>query len=140
MNRRDSSNLLDRHNVAIAKILSCFRNIVTASTASIPEDGNTVEHASSTSFTMQMQTAALISEIEGLLAINRELKSLWMRGPLRQPGEDDGREAVIDAQARSVAHLYDQALAMRDAALNTTVVDRDDARARADESLSVSGS
>lgn len=41
-----------------------------------------------------------------------------MRGPLRQPGEGDAREAAIDAQAQSVAQLYDQALAMRDAAVS----------------------
>ncbi|KAI0902007.1 hypothetical protein F4806DRAFT_445330 [Annulohypoxylon nitens] len=118
MNRKDSSNLLDLHNVTIARILRRFNNIIAAATASISDNSNTMEQASSNSLMMQTETAAMITEIQGLLAINREIKALWMRGPLRQPGEGDAREAAIDAQAQSVAQLYDQALAMRDAAVS----------------------
>lgn len=47
-----------------------------------------------------------------------------MRGPLRQPGEDDGREAALDQKAQQVAGLYDRVLGMRDAAVSTQAAQR----------------
>ncbi|OTA97719.1 hypothetical protein M434DRAFT_391651 [Hypoxylon sp. CO27-5] len=117
MNRKEHSNILDRHNRAIAQILARFRNMIMAATAPIPQTGNIIEQAALNRMTMETETAALISEVQGLLAITREIKALWIRGPLRQPGEDSSREAEIDKQAETVTRLYDQALAMRDMAI-----------------------
>ncbi|KAI2465928.1 hypothetical protein F4781DRAFT_434934 [Annulohypoxylon bovei var. microspora] len=98
----------DRHNRTIAQILTRFRNVITAATTPIAENSNAIEHAALNRMIMETETAALISEVQGLLAINRELKALWMRGPLHTPGENNQREAEIDRQAASVARLYDQ--------------------------------
>ncbi|OTA60752.1 hypothetical protein K449DRAFT_383482 [Hypoxylon sp. EC38] len=117
MNRKEHSNILDRHNRAIAQILARFRNMIMAATAPIPQTGNIIEQAALNRMTMETETAALISEVQGLLAITREIKALWIRGPLRQPGEDSSREAEIDKQAETVTRLYDQALAMRNMAI-----------------------
>ncbi|KAI0881997.1 uncharacterized protein GGS22DRAFT_171307 [Annulohypoxylon maeteangense] len=121
---RDTTHLLDTHNRKIATIVGRFSNIVAAATASIYENPNTIEQASSNSLKMQTEASALVSEIQGLLSLNRQLKLLWMSGPLRQPGEEDAREAVIDAQANSVVQLYDQALVMRDAAIAKIMKDK----------------
>ncbi|KAI1469285.1 uncharacterized protein F4812DRAFT_324617 [Daldinia caldariorum] len=116
-NKANHSMLLDRHNRAIAQILSHFRNMVMAATAPISESGNVLELAALNRMTMETECAALISEIQGLLAITREMKALWIRGPLRQPGENDSREAELDKRAAEVVRLYDQALEMREAAV-----------------------
>ncbi|KAF3059437.1 putative mediator of rna polymerase ii transcription subunit 22 protein [Daldinia childiae] len=115
--KANCSTLLDRHNRAIAQILSHFRNMVMAATAPISQSGNILELAALNRMTMETESAALISEIQGLLAINREIKALWIRGPLRQPGESDTREAELDKQAADVARLYDRAIEMREASI-----------------------
>ncbi|KAI1803062.1 hypothetical protein F4811DRAFT_526458 [Daldinia bambusicola] len=115
--KANHSTLLDRHNRAIAQILSHFRNMVMAATAPISEGGNVLELAALNRMTMETECAALISEIQGLLAITREMKALWIRGPLRQPGDNDSREAELDRRAAEVVQLFDQAVAMREAAV-----------------------
>ncbi|KAI2780191.1 hypothetical protein F4815DRAFT_445743 [Daldinia loculata] len=115
--KANRSTLLDRHNRAIAQILSHFRNMVMAATAPISQGGNVLELAALNRMTMETESAALISEVQGLLAINREIKALWIRGPLRQPGESDTREAELDKQAADVARLYDRAIEMREATI-----------------------
>ncbi|KAI0138568.1 hypothetical protein F4776DRAFT_618978 [Hypoxylon sp. NC0597] len=118
MNRKDHSTLLDRHNRTIAQILARFRNMIMAATAPLPETGNIIAQAALNRMTMETETAALISEIQGLLAITREIKALWIRGPLRQPGEDTSREADLDKKAENVTRMYDQALEMRAKAIS----------------------
>ncbi|KAL7626529.1 hypothetical protein AAE478_003301 [Parahypoxylon ruwenzoriense] len=114
----DHSTILDRHNRAIAQILARFRNVVVAATEPLPQNGEAImEHAALNRLTMETECAALIAEIQGLLAINREIKTLWIRGPLRQPGDGEAREAELDESAAHVTRLYDQVLAMRDAAI-----------------------
>lgn len=54
-----------------------------------------------------------ISEIENLLQINREMKMLWIMGPLRTPGEDEAQQAELDAKARRVRDLYNQVMAQQ---------------------------
>ncbi|KAI0377152.1 hypothetical protein F5Y04DRAFT_285281 [Hypomontagnella monticulosa] len=115
--KADELALLDRHNRAIAQILSHFNGVVRAATEPLPKTGNVIEHAALNRMTMETETAALISEVQGLAAINREIKSLWIRGPLRKPGEDDGREAQLDHQAKTVSDLFTQALKLRDEAI-----------------------
>ncbi|KAI4865250.1 hypothetical protein F4820DRAFT_420794 [Hypoxylon rubiginosum] len=114
MNRNNSSSILDRHNRAIAQILKRFSNMVMAATEALPQTGNIIEHASINRMMMETECAGLIAEIEALLAINREIKALWIRGPLQQPGEDAARQAAMDRQAQTVAQLSDRVRAMRD--------------------------
>ncbi|KAI0180794.1 hypothetical protein GGR52DRAFT_521687 [Hypoxylon sp. FL1284] len=116
MNRKDASNILDRHNRTIAQILKRFSNVVMAATEPLPQSGNIIEHASINRMTMETECASLITEIQALLAINREIKALWIRGPLRQAGEDEAREAAMNLQAENVAKLYDRVLMVRDSA------------------------
>lgn len=52
--------------------------------------------------------------MQNLLSINREIKALWIRGPPRLPGDDDQREADLDAQAEHVAGLYNRVIELRE--------------------------
>lgn len=52
--------------------------------------------------------------MQNLLTINREIKSLWIRGPPRLPGDDDQREADLDTEAQHVANLYNRVVEMRE--------------------------
>ncbi|KAI1396527.1 hypothetical protein F4819DRAFT_131550 [Hypoxylon fuscum] len=124
MNTKEPSSLMERHNMIIAEILKRFTNMVMAATAPLPKEGNIVEKAAINRMTMENESNALIAECEKLFALNREIKYLWMRGPLRQPGEDDGREAALDQKAQQVAGLYDRVLGMRDAAVSTQAAQR----------------
>ncbi|KAI0480965.1 hypothetical protein GGR56DRAFT_628339 [Xylariaceae sp. FL0804] len=112
MNRRDQETLMDRHERIIAQILTRFRNMIVAATETLPTT-NIIENAALNRMTMERETAALITEIENLLALNRQLKALWVVGPLRRPNADDDREAALDAKARRVQRLYDQVVALR---------------------------
>lgn len=53
-----------------------------------------------------------IAEVQNLLALSREIKSLWIQGPLRKPGENDARLAEIDQKAVTVSEQLDQVLDM----------------------------
>ncbi len=51
---------------------------------------------------------AQIKEVQNLLALSREIKKLWIAGPLRKPGDADekNREKEIDEKAAQVSKLY----------------------------------
>jgi hypothetical protein len=54
-----------------------------------------------------------ITEIENMLAITREIKALWIKGPIRKPGEDRKQEEELDAKAEMVQDMYNQVMALR---------------------------
>ncbi|KAK6818915.1 hypothetical protein PG989_011027 [Apiospora arundinis] len=118
MNSRPSSNsLLDRHNLAIAEILKRFLNMVVAATEPIDE-GYTPEKASLNQMTMATETAALIKAIENLLQLTRELKRLWITGPLRPTPEVERenreRDAAIDARTERIVNLFNKWIVKRE--------------------------
>ncbi|KAI1187078.1 hypothetical protein F5B17DRAFT_401175 [Nemania serpens] len=114
MNRREQNNLMDRHNKIMAGILTRFRNMVGAVTDPLP-DAAAIPQASLTTMTMNNETAALIKEIENLLALTRDIKKLWIAGPLRKPGDADEqtREKELDKQAQEVSNIYNKLMAMQ---------------------------
>ncbi|KAI1751484.1 hypothetical protein F4782DRAFT_505110 [Xylaria castorea] len=107
MNRKEQNTLLDRHELIIAAILTRFRNMVNAAGAPLPTAA-AIPQASLNIMTMNNEAAALIKEVENLLALNREIKQLWITGPLRKPGDADEKnlEKVIDERAANVSKLY----------------------------------
>ncbi|KAI0129073.1 hypothetical protein BJ170DRAFT_358935 [Xylariales sp. AK1849] len=111
--REKQESILDRHNIAIAQIMKRFLNMVVAATEPITKD-TTLEAAMLNSMTMETETAALLTEVRNLLGINREIKALWVKGPLRKPGEDASRQAELDKKAEVVQDLYNQLMAMRE--------------------------
>ncbi|KAI1344147.1 hypothetical protein F5Y15DRAFT_104153 [Xylariaceae sp. FL0016] len=112
MNRKEHNNIMDRHERAIAQILTRFRNMVMAVTQETPKT-NIIEDAALNMMTMERETAAMIGEIENLLSLNREIKRLWMIGPLRKPGDEDDREAAMDKMAAQVVGLYSQVINLK---------------------------
>ncbi|KAI0460529.1 hypothetical protein F5B21DRAFT_452203 [Xylaria acuta] len=107
MNRKEQNTLLDRHEQIIAAILTRFRNMVDAAGAPLPTAA-AIPQASLNMMTMNNEVSALIKEVENLLALNREIKQLWITGPLRKPGdaEEKNLEKVIDERAAGVSKLY----------------------------------
>ncbi|KAJ8131876.1 hypothetical protein O1611_g1749 [Lasiodiplodia mahajangana] len=103
----NGSNLLDRHNKIMAAILTRFRNMVVAATETLP-DAAIIPQASLNAMTMENEASALIKEVENLLALTREIKQLWIVGPLRKPGDTDvkNREKELDEKAQVVSKLH----------------------------------
>ncbi|KAI1842674.1 hypothetical protein JX265_002721 [Neoarthrinium moseri] len=110
--KKDADTLLDRHNKAMAAILRRFLNMTKAATAPIPKEG-ALDHEALNQMRMENETAALITEIQNLLQITREIKALWIKGPLRKPGEDAAQQAELDSKARVVQGLYNELMASR---------------------------
>ncbi|KAI0200659.1 hypothetical protein F4808DRAFT_427437 [Astrocystis sublimbata] len=108
MNRREQNTLLDRHERIVAAILTRFRNMVDAATAPLPS-APAIPHAALNSMVMHNESSALIHEIENLLSLTREIKKLWIAGPLRKPGDADEKssEKVLDERAARVAKYYE---------------------------------
>lgn len=55
--------------------------------------------------------SAQITEIQNLLTINREIKALWIKGPLRKPGEDTEQADSLDRQAEKIQQMYNELMA-----------------------------
>ncbi|KAI1144312.1 hypothetical protein F5Y05DRAFT_364280 [Hypoxylon sp. FL0543] len=122
MNRDTSNSLLDRHNRTIAGVLAHFKNMIESVTEPIPTTGNIIEQAALNRLRMETETNAFIAEVENIVKLTREIRALWLRGPLRQPGQDAAREAELDRQSAAVATLYENALAMRNNAIRREAV------------------
>ncbi|KAI1200000.1 hypothetical protein F5X97DRAFT_294598 [Nemania serpens] len=107
MNRKEQNTLMDRHNKIMAAILTRFRNMVIAATEPIPTAG-AIPYASLNVMTMNNETSALVKEIENLLALTREIKKLWVAGPLRKPGDaaQQTRNRELEERAQKVTDLY----------------------------------
>ncbi|GAW21724.1 hypothetical protein ANO14919_112480 [Xylariales sp. No.14919] len=107
MNRKEQNTLMDRHNRIMAAILTRFRNMVLAATEPLPTS-TAIPQASLNAMTMNNEVSALIKEVENLLALNREIKKLWIAGPLRKPGDADEKnlQKEIDEKASQVSKLY----------------------------------
>ncbi|KAI1125047.1 hypothetical protein F5Y10DRAFT_15053 [Nemania abortiva] len=107
MNRKDQNTLMDRHNKMMAAILTRYRNMVGAATEPLPKS-TSIPQASLNAMTMNNEASALIKEIENLLALTREIKQLWIAGPLRKPGDADeeNRQKEMDEKAHRISKLH----------------------------------
>ncbi|KAI0486789.1 hypothetical protein F4859DRAFT_510574 [Xylaria cf. heliscus] len=103
----NTPDLLDRHEEIMAAILTRFRNMVAAATEPLPAAA-AIPQAALSNIIMNNEAAALINEVQNLVALNREIKQLWITGPLRKPGDADEKnvEKVIDERAARVSKLY----------------------------------
>ncbi len=114
--------LLEREQALIDALLLRFRNIVEL--AAQPEGEITKEVAAAQAFQMRVETAALvlytplfmvsivtddtiqITAGEDLLKLTRELKELWLMGPLRGLGEGEAEaNAKMDEDAKKVEEM-----------------------------------
>lgn len=55
-------------------------------------------------------SAHKIKEVENLLALSREIKMLWIAGPLQKPGDagEKNREKMLDEKAHEVSRLWEE--------------------------------
>ncbi|ORY63354.1 uncharacterized protein BCR38DRAFT_436651 [Pseudomassariella vexata] len=106
---KKGQDLMARHNLCIKEILDRFLKMMLAATDELPHEA-TIESAMLNSMKMESETAALINEIQNLLMISREIKALWIRGPLNPPSEHTEQEKELDVQAEMVQGLYNQAI------------------------------
>ncbi|KAK6086453.1 hypothetical protein SCUP234_01146 [Seiridium cupressi] len=105
--KKEQDTLLDRHNKAMAAIFRRFLNMTKAATALIPREG-ALDTEALNQMRMETETNAL-----NLLVITREIKALWIKGPLRKPGQDAAQQAELDAKALRVQELYNTLMAQR---------------------------
>ncbi|TVY34938.1 hypothetical protein LSUB1_G005898 [Lachnellula subtilissima] len=103
-----SSSLTDREERAIANMLTRFRNLVQLAAMQKDDKGDsaTQEVAATQAFALEVESAALVRGAEDLLRLSRELKELWLFGPLRGIGEGEG-EGKIDEDAARVEELLE---------------------------------
>ncbi|KAM3073626.1 hypothetical protein ACMFMG_004489 [Clarireedia jacksonii] len=95
--------LIDREERAIAALLTRFKNLV--SLAALPaEDAFAKEIAAAEGLRMEVESNALTSAAEDLLKLTRELKELWIFGPLRDIGEGEG-EGAMEEDSKKVEEL-----------------------------------
>ncbi|PQE10836.1 Cell cycle control protein [Rutstroemia sp. NJR-2017a WRK4] len=98
-----TSALIDREERAIAALLTRFKNLV--SLAALPtEDAFAKEIAAAEGLRMEVESNALTSAAEDLLKLTRELKELWIFGPLRGIGEGEG-EGAMEEDSKKVEEL-----------------------------------
>ncbi|KAI0393992.1 hypothetical protein F5Y17DRAFT_281298 [Xylariaceae sp. FL0594] len=117
MNRKDQNSLMERHERIMAQILTRFSNMIRAATAPVAASAS-ISQASVNVMTMNSETAALIKEVENLLALSREIKALWVAGPLhKRSAERDAAERETDERAATVAALYNQLIALQNAGM-----------------------
>lgn len=100
---------MDRHNRIMAAVLTRFRNVINAATEPLSKTA-TIPQASLNLMTLNNETSALIKEIENLLALSREIKMLWIAGPLQKPGDagEKNRERMLDEKAHEVSKLWEE--------------------------------
>jgi hypothetical protein len=123
---RSTDKLMEREQALIDALLVRYKNIIEL--APIPEGTTIKEAVAAQSFQMEVETAALvrtvldegnvvltgeqISAAEDLLRLTRELKEMWLFGPLRDLGE--GEEDVrLDEDATKVDEMVEAHLKKR---------------------------
>jgi len=105
--QRTSDALLDREQSLIDALLVRFKNIVEL--APLPNGVVTKEVAAAQAFQMEVETAALIRAAEDLLRLTRELKEMWLFGPLRGLGEGE-EEGGMEDDAKKVGEMVEALL------------------------------
>ncbi|KAL3425010.1 hypothetical protein PVAG01_04291 [Phlyctema vagabunda] len=106
--QRTTTSLIDREERLVADLLTRFKNLVSLATAPV-EAGATKEVAASQTQQMEVESAALVRAAENLLVLTRELKEMWLAGPLRGLGEGEG-EGTIDDDAKQVGQMVEKLL------------------------------
>ncbi|KAI9742650.1 MAG: hypothetical protein M1818_003791 [Claussenomyces sp. TS43310] len=110
LHENSTDDLHERNNFLISELLTRFQNIVKL--APMPEGEVTKQVAAAQAFQTKVETAALIKAAEDLLKLSRELKELWLFGPLRDLGEGDSNpqmEEDAEKVEKMILRLLNQA-------------------------------
>ncbi|KAF8848630.1 hypothetical protein BDZ45DRAFT_681111 [Acephala macrosclerotiorum] len=103
-----TNTLRDREGNAVAEMLKRFHNLVTLAATPV-EDGATKEVAAAQAFQMNAESDALVRGAEELLQLTRELKEMWLFGPLRGIKEGEG-EGKMDEDSVKVGEMVEALL------------------------------
>jgi len=103
--------LLEREQALIDALLVRFKNIIELT--ALPEHDVSKEVAAAQSFQIEVETAALIRAAEDLLKLTRELKEMWLFGPIRGLGEGQD-ETKIDEDAKKAGEMVQALLSMQE--------------------------
>ncbi|KAL2123625.1 hypothetical protein VTJ04DRAFT_4080 [Mycothermus thermophilus] len=104
-----ADNLLERKNILIAQIMAAFRDIVYIGTSPIDNNASTGQTAYS-SMALQTVMSQIIHSAEDLLSLTRQIRELWVIGPLKPPAAHIGgssSEAAMAQDAQSVIAMLD---------------------------------
>ncbi|KAK3936523.1 hypothetical protein QBC46DRAFT_394912 [Diplogelasinospora grovesii] len=83
-----ATNLLDRENKIIADILSGFRGLMMHAAEKVDNTASAGQ-AAYNSMAIEIHMNGLIKSTEDLLQLTRQLRELWVVGPLKRPREGD---------------------------------------------------
>ncbi|CZS93493.1 uncharacterized protein RAG0_03776 [Rhynchosporium agropyri] len=103
-----TTSLVDREERAVAALLTRFKALVTLAAEPTP-DGATKEASAAHGLQMEVESSALVRATEDLLQLTRELKELWLFGPLRNIKEGEG-EGQMDEDSQRVGELLEAVL------------------------------
>ncbi|KAK1756611.1 hypothetical protein QBC47DRAFT_380252 [Echria macrotheca] len=106
-----SENLLDRENQLIADILDGFHTLIRLGTEKV-SNAVTPGQAATDTMAVELTTHRMIKSVEDLLQLTRQLRELWVVGPLRGPGEgDDEAQKAIQKDAAAFFGMMNRARA-----------------------------
>ncbi|EHA51793.1 hypothetical protein MGG_16681 [Pyricularia oryzae 70-15] len=109
MDRGQNSSLMDRHQAAITDITKHFGELVIGLSSPITAEDADTATSSQQAMRMQLESNALIASIEHLLSLTRQVRELWLVGPLLKPGEGErAADGQIDEQVESMTHILNQ--------------------------------
>ncbi|GAB1319877.1 Mediator of RNA polymerase II transcription subunit 22 [Madurella fahalii] len=99
---RLTDRLQERKNILIATIMTAFRDLINHAAAKVDSTASTGQAAYS-SMALEIIMSSLVKSTEDLLSLTRQLRELWVVGPLRGPGEgDEQAEAGMRRDAEGV--------------------------------------
>ncbi|KAJ5054411.1 uncharacterized protein L3040_000685 [Drepanopeziza brunnea f. sp. 'multigermtubi'] len=106
--RPTTTSLIDREERAVAAVLTHFKNLVALAAEPLPE-GAPREVAAAQGMQMDVEMKGLVRAAEDLLQLSRELKELWLFGPLRglEEGEEEGQ---MDEDSQKVGEMVEDML------------------------------
>jgi len=100
--------LKERESGTIVELLTRFKNLIDLAAKPV-EEGATKEVAAAQAFEMECESSALVRASEDLLQLTRELKELWLFGPLRGIKEGEG-EGKMDEDSTKVGQMVEALL------------------------------
>jgi len=103
-----AESIRDREQRAVATLLTQFKALVSLA-ATPANEGATKEVAATDAFRMEVESSALVRAAEDLLQLTRELKEMWLFGPLRGIGEGEG-EGGMDEDSKKVGEMVEALL------------------------------
>ncbi|KAK0717486.1 hypothetical protein B0T26DRAFT_751537 [Lasiosphaeria miniovina] len=106
--RNGSEDLMERRGKLIAEILKGMRQLVELSTQKVDRTA-TIGQMEYNSMAIDIQMNGLIKSVEDLLGLTRQLREMWIAGPLKTFGEgEDEAERLMRADAADVFAMRNQ--------------------------------